>query len=442
MTTWTHEQTVEETADTNGIQAYGTNVKAGSLLLAMITADPSSVFLNPSEGVQGLPTDTLGNTWKRLPYTISSNNQYAMWWYAIANGAGANTVTLANPYSTLNFKCFFISEWSVDSGTIKLDVALADRGDTAVAAGTDAIVFPSLESHFADGLCVAIFDEDNGSGATITAGTGFTMRRDNTTGQDLHYESRVVSSPGTVTATMTPTGATARGPRAVAIFTTGDTSNRTESACPVTADADDGQFYYSRTSWPAGPSGTFTAVDGTTIDIGKSFLAPNYFDDQGLIRVDTSVIPDDATLVAAWLDLEVTGKNSSDDVNSIIYIDYYDFGGEPSVAADWISAAGNIDVSSKIADPIKWFPAKTGDIFRIWLRDLSGINKTGYTGLRLAIWERATPTSNNFMSYAAYEHATAAPPQLTVVWTPAVSVAEKQSTYYYERRITSGVGRR
>jgi hypothetical protein len=163
----------------------------------------------------------------------------------------------------------------------------------------------------------------------------------------------------------------------------------------VSAHAQDTNARYDHTAWP--PSGgTFTPFDAAgVLFIKKYFGAGSYQANVGLIRWDTSSIPDTDTITAATLSVKIADIPSNGNGMSLVG-DYYDFGGTPAVAADWIETAS----------PSIWTPAAVSTFTNgqrkiLTLTDLSGINKTGYTGIRLTL-SAGTPTSNNELHIREY----------------------------------------
>jgi len=185
---------------------------------------------------------------------------------------------------------------------------------------------------------------------------------------------------------------------------------------PIAVDTDDGSGYLRDTFYP--PT-TFVNDDAPdAAGVARHFLSPNYTVSHILLRWDTSSIADGASISAAELAFIYLGQGGSFDYDLIGQ--WYDFGGEPTVAADIITDAVYDAIAPQ--DPSLWGGAPQEIVVPI--ADLSGINKTGYTGLRLKL-TGTTPTTAEYYSIAVYEHATHAPPELRVTYT----VGEKQSFY-------------
>ncbi len=175
---------------------------------------------------------------------------------------------------------------------------------------------------------------------------------------------------------------------------------------PIAVAGDDGSVVYSHTAWPPN-GGTFTA--GTNLYLSKDGGATKY-NDVSCVRFDTSSVPDNATVTAASLALYCGSKSDNATSNYSVVADYYDFGGSPTVPGDWIETASPsiwtaVDLGSVTANAINTFT----------LTNLTGISKTGYTGIRIT-FSAGAPTGTNELSIASYEDANQEP-RLTVTYT-------------------------
>jgi hypothetical protein len=183
-------------------------------------------------------------------------------------------------------------------------------------------------------------------------------------------------------------------------------------------DNNDGWGVYTDTVWPAN-GGTFT--DGDTFDSTIILLSKrNTFEDGwGLMRWDTSSLPDGATITAADLILYAVSRSEFGGDNYGVVGDYYDFGGEPVVPADYIETA-----SPSIFTVVDMGTFTLSATNTIPLTNLTGISKVGFTGIRLTL-NAGTPTQSNIMSFASSEHATGNTPRLSVTYTePADALRE------------------
>lgn len=181
-------------------------------------------------------------------------------------------------------------------------------------------------------------------------------------------------------------------------------------AFPIVADADDGTGYREAATWAGIGTGTFTAESTPELWISKN-SGGGFFDDNTFLEIDTSNLPDMATVVGARLKLYVLSKDDSADNFSVVG-DYYHFGGEPSVAADWVITSPLPSIFGAVANE-----DVTGWTNNAWnyatIYDVGGINKYGYTGIRLTLSD-GTPTAANGLSFAGSEDITNPPPTLDI----------------------------
>jgi hypothetical protein len=175
----------------------------------------------------------------------------------------------------------------------------------------------------------------------------------------------------------------------------------------ISSDVNDGSGYYTSNSWPAN-GGTWSADDDTSLYVSKAKSGSTYYNDVAFLRFDTSSLGSGATVNSATLDLYVLSKNNDD--NASLLADYYDFGGEPSGAEDWVLTSSPAILSQSVAS------LTPNSVNSISLTDLSGISNTGITGIRLTL-SAITPTGMNVVEIAAYEHTSAQEPRLNVTYT-------------------------
>lgn len=185
----------------------------------------------------------------------------------------------------------------------------------------------------------------------------------------------------------------------------------------ISVAADDGSGYYGSTSWPPN-GGTFGVDDDTILWVTKGLSGTIYYNDFSLLRFNTSSLGSGATITDVVLKLYCVAKNGGSSGATFALVgDYYDFGGEPTVAGDWTET-----VSSSIFSGVLFANLTTSVVNNITLSDLSGINKTGFTGIRLTL-SAGTPTAANDLQFAALEHATFIEPQLEVTYTTGTSIS-------------------
>ena len=181
----------------------------------------------------------------------------------------------------------------------------------------------------------------------------------------------------------------------------------TVSTFEIASAADDGCGYKVGGGYP--PTGGYVVLDGTAQYAwkGTSEVDCCYF------RFDTSSIPDGDTITAATLRLYVTGLGANPDGRNLIG-DWYDFGGEPSVEADWAATVGTDAVPGTALSAFT-----LAEWEEIALSDPDGnINKAGYTGIRLGI-SGGAGSGDNYAAFAAYEYDTAFSAELVVTHAAA-----------------------
>ena len=181
----------------------------------------------------------------------------------------------------------------------------------------------------------------------------------------------------------------------------------------VASAADDG-YGWRAGVWP--PAGAFTAEDGTTADANHGRgSGSDYYSGVALFRWDTSSIPDDATILSASFKPWCHNRGTADAQAWAMVGDYYDFGGEPSVLGDW-----TFECSPSIFDEVVVDDIPSSDVrMDMPLTDLSGINKSGYTGIRCTLNNTiGTPIvdGHSFVQLRAYEHGSGNPAQLVVTY--------------------------
>ena len=129
----------------------------------------------------------------------------------------------------------------------------------------------------------------------------------------------------------------------------------------------------------------------------------------GLVRFDTSGLPDDATVSSATLRLYVLNSTSADNRNLVA--EWYPASNWPIGAADWVGTASS---SASAGTPLRSLVVSAYD--DLSLSGLSAISTTGYTGLRLHV-SGGQPTGENNASFASVEAGAATAAQLVVNYT-------------------------
>lgn len=183
-----------------GTLAYGSNVSAGSLLIAALAIQSATVQGNAL-------TDTLGNTWTMLVRSATSRGFITEIWYAPCPSGGANTVTF-DLTGTAN--CFpNLQEYSGFSNGVTAGVTNSTNNGTNTTTHSAGDVTTTV----ADSLILTVYAFDsafvvNGR-LTDWVGLTPTIRSD--------YQYKIASATETTDGEIT-TAEVARGPAAIASF--------------------------------------------------------------------------------------------------------------------------------------------------------------------------------------------------------------------------------
>ena len=181
----------------------------------------------------------------------------------------------------------------------------------------------------------------------------------------------------------------------------------TLTAAPSAA-GDDGTTALTGSVYP--PTGTPSAsVDGVAVTAGRRLVHTGFEVYDGLVRFDTSAIPDTATITGATLRLYVTGKSDGDNRNLVA--EWYDPAKWPLDGSDFTLNPG----SSAFAADITQLAVGATDTFN--LAGATSISKTGFTALRLGI-DGGQPAGDNYVQFAAFDHPSLPEAQLVVTFQP------------------------
>jgi hypothetical protein len=179
----------------------------------------------------------------------------------------------------------------------------------------------------------------------------------------------------------------------------------------VAAGGDDGDVWVEApqsAGYP--PSGTpgFLATR-SFLTVGRRAAFGGYEVLVGLLRFDTSALPDGATVTSASLRVHVRGKVNGD--NRGLMAEWYDAANWPIDGADWSLASSG---SALPAVGLAGIPV--GSVSSFDLTGLGSVSTTGATALRLHL-SGGQPAGDNYLQLAAFEDPTLPEPQLVVNYT-------------------------
>lgn len=161
------------------------------------------------------------------------------------------------------------------------------------------------------------------------------------------------------------------------------------------ASADDGYTQKTAAAYPPDSGSVFTSDSSATFLVPRSYSPGAYTVGVGLLRFDTSAIPDDAEILSVELRLYVSGKTDTNGAQ--LGIEWYNW--SPSIGSGHYTST-----TSNSASGYTNFSSLSFGTNNITLTGgSSGINKTGYTGLRLHTKVSGTPTGTNLLTVAAYD---------------------------------------
>ena len=187
----------------------------------------------------------------------------------------------------------------------------------------------------------------------------------------------------------------------------------------VAAGADDGDVKVNNmlSGLPYPPAtAPIVTVDGTTLGMRRSGPTFSGYEVRvGLLRFDTSSLPDGATVTAATLRLHVTGRTVTN--GRSVVGEWFDAAQWPLDGADYaLSAASSAHAGTPLAS------LAVGSQSELLLQNLGAVSRTGSTGIRLHI-DGGEPNGENGLYFASSEHATLPEAQLVVSYTTAPPTA-------------------
>lgn len=182
----------------------------------------------------------------------------------------------------------------------------------------------------------------------------------------------------------------------------------------VAASGDDGVVDGSNATYPPATAGTVSDT-GISVTVSRDFVSPNYRTRNGLIRWDTTTLPAGATITAATVRFTPSAK--ADANGRSLVAEWYSGSNWPIDTTDYAATAPGTPAASILLSSVV-LNALTDLVFT----DLSGINPTGYTGVRLHI-SGDEPTGMNRVSLPTWDHTVAPEPQLIITYTVSQNLA-------------------
>ncbi|HUF83979.1 MAG TPA: PKD domain-containing protein, partial [Acidimicrobiia bacterium] len=184
---------------------------------------------------------------------------------------------------------------------------------------------------------------------------------------------------------------------------------------PVAVGGDDGYVYSNSMggsgAYPPDRPPVVSSTWGEVMVRRSGPLFGGYEVRVGLLRFDTSALPDGATVTSAVLRLHVTGGTSAD-ARSLV-AEWYDPSAWPIDAGDYTAtAAGTAHAGTPIGS------LALGVQNDLPLQNLVEISTTGLTAVRLHV-DGGQPTGENKVSFAALENTSQPEAQLIVTYTTA-----------------------
>jgi hypothetical protein len=148
--------------------------------------------------------------------------------------------------------------------------------------------------------------------------------------------------------------------------------------------------------------------DGTAFTVGRRNAFGWYGIFNGLVRFDTSSLPDNATVTGATLKLFVNLKVDGDNRNLVG--EWYPGSNWPIDASDYTATASATALAGADITAIS-----TNAVNSFGLQNLKSLSLTGYTGLRLHV-DGGAPAADNLVQLASFE-SPSPKPQLVVTYT-------------------------
>ncbi len=184
----------------------------------------------------------------------------------------------------------------------------------------------------------------------------------------------------------------------------------TVSTFSITASGNDGGTISTPNATYASVVCASGSVTGATEGAIRTLFAGEFYIWYVHLRWDTSSIPDADAVSAASLRLYVTLLQDEDNRN--LQADWNDFGAALD-CSDWVHDAPTADAIAGADITTLTVSANN----TLALSNLSNINKTGVTGIRVHV-SGGQPAARNRVDLSMFDHATLDEPQLSVTHAP------------------------
>jgi hypothetical protein len=180
----------------------------------------------------------------------------------------------------------------------------------------------------------------------------------------------------------------------------------TTATMAVGVSGDDGDVSASGASYP--PSSLEWNTAGSVLTAGRRFAFGGYENLVGLIRFDTSTLPDNATITSAKLRLFVTGKADANNRN--VVAEWYPTSSWPIDPTDYALTSS----ANALSTDLTTLTVQASN--DLTLTNLASISTTGTTALRLMI-DGTQPSGDNYLQIASFDHPTLTEPRLLITYS-------------------------